>query len=45
MSEFETICLICKQRIEFDEGEIDSQGGYICCNCINEEKFGDLKND
>ena len=38
------ICEICGQEIEYDEGEFDGES-YICYQCINEEKFGDLKND
>ena len=33
-------CEVCGQSVEYDEQE-----DGICFECINEEKFGDLKND
>jgi len=38
-------CQICGQEIEYDEGEGNNADGYICFQCINDEKYGDLKNE
>lgn len=39
------ICDICGQKIEYDEGEGNTADGYICFDCINREKYGDLMYD
>lgn len=35
-------CDLCGHNFEYDEGE-NKGSGFVCYECINEEKFGDLK--
>jgi hypothetical protein len=35
---YETRCKICNQRVEYDECEGNDEDGYICFECIEENK-------
>lgn len=45
------VCEICGQNCEYDEGDSYAVLGhpnlsdFVCFECINEEKYGDLKNE